>query len=298
MKRALKWLGYIVGGFVVVVLLAVGTIYALSSSRMARTYPTKVETVPIPTGAASLERGKHLVVAVGKCQNCHGDNFAGKLLMDAPVFARLSSANLTAGKGGIGNSYTDADYVRSIRYGVGKDGKPLIFMPAEAYYHFNDSDLGAIIAYLRTLPPTDSQVPKAKQIGPIARMIFLAGVFPLVPAEKVPRDTPRPTPIAEGVTPEYGNYLVSAGGCKACHGDNLAGGSKIEGVLVANLTPAGEVGKWTEADFAKALRTGVKPNGKILSAVMPWPYMKDLTDDEIRAMWMYIHSVAPVTPPK
>jgi hypothetical protein len=61
---------------------------------------------------------------------------------------------------------------------------------------------------------------------------------------------------------------------------------------VANLTPAG-IGKWSEADFMKALRTGVRPDGRILSAVMPWPYTKFLTDDEIRAMWMYLQSLPP-----
>jgi hypothetical protein len=48
-----------------------------------------------------------------------------------PVFARLASVNLTRGKGGIGQTFSDSDYVRSIRYGVRPDGKPVIFMPSE-----------------------------------------------------------------------------------------------------------------------------------------------------------------------
>ena len=78
MKRALRWLGYIVGVLIVLILAGVGTVYAISSSRMNKSYPTTVEAVSIPTDTVSKARGKHLVEAVGKCQSCHGDNFAGE----------------------------------------------------------------------------------------------------------------------------------------------------------------------------------------------------------------------------
>ncbi|MEO5580113.1 MAG: c-type cytochrome [Gemmatimonadaceae bacterium] len=290
MKRALKWLGYIIGGCVALIVLAVGTVYAITSSRMGKTYPTAVETVAVPTDPASIARGRHLTLTTGKCQQCHGDNMAGTSMMDAAVFAKLTSANLTSGKGGIGGSYTDADFVRAIRYGVGRDGKPLIFMPAEAYYHFNDADLGAIIAYLKTLPPADIAITPMQQIGPIARIIYLIGSFPLIPAELVPRNKARPAPVAEGVTAEYGAYLAAAGGCTSCHGQDLGGGGAMEGVKVPNLTPSGDIGKWSEAEFFTTIRTGTRPDGRILSAVMPWARMKDLTDAEMRALWMYVQS--------
>jgi len=256
---------------------------------MGKTYPTKVETVAVPSDPAALERGRHLVAAVGKCTDCHGENLAGKVISDDAVFARLWSSNLTSGKGGIGTSYTDADYVRSIRYGVGRNGKPLIFMSSEAFNHFNDSDLGAIIAYVKSVPPVDQTTPQPS-IGPIARMLSVMTEFPLIPARMINRDAPRAAPVAIGVTKEYGDYLLATGGCKSCHNPNLSGGAKIQGIQVANLTPAG-IGKWSEADFTKALRTGVRPDGRILSVVMPWPAMKDLTDDEIKAMWMYLQSL-------
>jgi cytochrome c553 len=292
MKGVLKWLGYTVGVLVAMLLVGIGTVYAISSSRMSKTYAIKAETVEVPTDPASIARGKHIVEAVGKCQNCHGDDFAGKQVMDAGAFARLTSTNLTPGKGGIGGKFTDADYVRAIRHGIGKDGKSLLFMPAEAYYHFSDADLGAIIAYLKTLPAVDAAVPPARSVGPIGRMVYLTTSFPLLPATMVSHDAPRPALVPAGVTKEYGEYLSKSGACTACHGAALSGGDKIDGaVLAANLTPGGEVGKWTEADFTKALREGTRPNGTILSAVMPWPYTKNLTTDEIRAMWMYIHNV-------
>jgi mono/diheme cytochrome c family protein len=297
MKRLLKWIGYTVGGLAAIIVLALAVVYVLSSSRMSKTYPptqavADAEALTIPTDSAAINRGHHLVIAVGKCTACHGDNLAGKLISDDRAFAHLWSANLTRGKGGVGATYTDADYVRSIRYGVKADGKPLIFMPSDAFTHFSDADLAAIIAYVKTVPPVD-QVTSPPRIGPVMRILsVMIPEFPLVPAENINQGEARPASVPISVTAEYGDYLISTGGCKNCHNPNLSGGAKIQGVAAANLTPAG-IGKWSEADFFNALRTGVRPDGRILSAVMPWPETKNLTDDELRAMWMYIRSVKP-----
>ncbi|HUQ46785.1 MAG TPA: c-type cytochrome [Gemmatimonadaceae bacterium] len=290
MKRALKWVGYVVGFLVALLIVAVGVVYAVTSSKFGKSYPTAAEPVAIPTDSASLARGRHLVEAVGKCQSCHGDDYAGKVLFDDPAFGRLTSRNLTSGQGGIGGTFTDADYVRAIRHGVGKDGRSLFFMPAEQFYHFNDADLGAMIAYLKTIPAAASTVPEKRSIGPIGRAVSLLTSFPLVTASLVPTGA-RPADVPVGVTKEYGEYLAKTGSCTGCHGSRLSGGNKIETLIAPNLTPAGELGRWTEADFTKAIRTGVRPDGRILSAVMPWPLAKNMTDDEIRALWMYVHSL-------
>jgi mono/diheme cytochrome c family protein len=291
MKRALKWLGYFVGGVVVLILVAVGTVYAITSSRMGKTYSKTVPAIAIPTDSASIARGQHLAVAVGKCQACHGDNWAGTVFMNDAGFAKLTSANLTSGKGGVGGTYTDEDWVRSIRYGIGRDGKSLIFMPAEAYTHFSDTDLGQIIAYLKTLPPADIAFTPMRSPGPIMRTIYLVAGFPMLPASVINPDMQRPA-VPEAPTKEYGEYLAESGGCKNCHGANLGGG-EVEAKPTPNLTRSGELGKWSEADFEKVLHTGVRPDGRMLSRLMPWPYMKGLTSVEIGAMWAYLQSVPP-----
>lgn len=289
MKRLLKWVGYVLGGIVAVVLLITAGVYAVSGLRINKTYPTKVETVAVPGDSVSMERGHHLVLAIGRCVACHGDNLAGKTMGDNLLFGRLASSNLTRGKGGVGATYTNADWVRSIRYGVRSDGKPLIFMPSSEFYYFSDADLGAIIAYLNSIPPADGERAKTR-IGPIGRALSLFTDFPLIPAERVPRNTTRPAAVPAGVTKEYGEYLINTGGCSSCHTSKLSGGVKIAGVVSANLTPTG-IGKWSEADFVKAIRKGVRPDGRILSAVMPWADMKAITDDELRALWMYLQTV-------
>jgi mono/diheme cytochrome c family protein len=291
MKSVLKWIGYIVAGFIVVILLAVGTVYAITSSRMSKTYSPRVEPLSIPTDSASIARGRHLTESVGKCQACHGDNYAGKVVMDDPAFARLTSSNLTSGKGGIGGEYRDEDWVRAIRFGVGRDGKSLIFMPSEAFTHFNDTDLTQIIAYLKTVPPANMTITKSRDVGPIARIVSIVGGFPLLPASLIPADLNRPV-VPEGPTAEYGKYLIETGGCTGCHGANL-GGQKMGSTTTPNLTRSGELAKWTEADFVKVIRTGARPDGRILSAEMPWPFMKGLTETELSAMWNYLQAVTP-----
>jgi hypothetical protein len=63
----------------------------------------------------------------------------------------------------------------------------------------------------------------------------------------------------------------------------------------ANLTPAGSTKDWSEADFRRLLREGKRPNGTPVNQAMPWRVMKNLTDDEIRAVYLYTRSL-PATP--
>jgi mono/diheme cytochrome c family protein len=292
MKRVLKWIGYIVGTLVALILVAVGTVYAVTSSRMGKTYSTNVPTIAIPTDSASIARGQHLAISVGKCQACHGDNWGGKIFSNDAAFAKLTTPNLTRGKDGIGATYTDVDWVRALRYGIGRNGKSLVFMPAESYTHFSDTDLGQVIAYLKTLPPADLAVTPMRSPGPVMRILYLTVGFPMLPASIIDHNMQRPA-VAEGPTKEYGEYLIKAGGCQNCHGANFGGGT-AENMPVPNLTKGGELGKWSEADFAKAVRTGIRPDGRVLSAVMPWEYMKGLTDTEVSAMWAHLQSVPAV----
>jgi len=275
------------------IIVSIAATYAVTSVHMNRQY-ARTDSLVIPTDPVSVARGRHVVEAIGKCAACHGDDYSDRAVSDDPAFAVLYSANLTVGTGGIGASYTDADYVRTIRHGVKRDGRPALFMPSEAYAAMSDADLSSAIGYLKTLPPVDAVHP-APRIGPIARILYLAGAFPLLPVERITSEQASLRTTPPGETVAYGKYLATAGGCRSCHNYSLSGGAKIEGkVVAANLTPTG-LGKWTDADFFKAIRQGVRPDGGVLSAVMPWPYARRMTDSELRALWLYLLSVPPKT---
>jgi mono/diheme cytochrome c family protein len=172
MKRILKWVGIGVGGLVgllvvlILVLVLLGTVL-----RVNKSYDIDVAAVEVPNDAESIARGKHFVESIAFCQECHGENLEGEVLEEDPVFGTFAPPNLTSGVGGVGGKLSNLDYVRAIRHGVGRDGKGLFIMPSNYYNEIGDEDLGAIIAYLKSLPPVDNEVELS--LGPLARIISL-----------------------------------------------------------------------------------------------------------------------------
>jgi cytochrome c553 len=284
--RWLRWTGRAVAGLVLLLVLAVAALYAITSRHIGRAYDFPDSPVRAATDSASLARGRHLVEAIAKCQECHGADMGGELWIDAPAFGRLAGTNLTSGRGGIGD-LTDADLERAMRRGVGRDGRPLIFMPADAFTALSDEDLAAMIGYLRTLPPVDRELPQPK-VGPVARALYLRGNFPLLPVTVINHQSSRPAPVPAGVTVEYGEYLATIGGCRSCHGLMLAGDANPD---APDITP-GRIGGWTEEDFFRSLRQGKRPDGSVIDPEkMPWVRSGLMTDDEIRAVWMYMRAL-------
>jgi mono/diheme cytochrome c family protein len=215
MRKALKWIGIGVGALVGLILLAVGAVYAVSEYRFNRTYDVQVAPVAIPTEAESIAYGEH-IASIRGCKACHGDDLSGQALTGGPLVGVIAMANLTGGAGSEVADYTVEDWVRSIRHGVGPDGKPLIIMPSQQHWVMSDEDLGALLAYIQSVPPVDNELPKLT-IGPLFRLMFVAGPLAhIVPAEQIDHDAPRPSAPERGVTAEYGAYL--AGLCSICHG--------------------------------------------------------------------------------
>ncbi len=177
--------------------------------------------------------------------------------------------------------------MRAIRHGVDPDGRALMIMPSQNFYYLNDADLGAVIAYLKTLPPVNNELPDP-QLSFLPRVLIATGMLKF-PAEQIDHST-RPAIPEAGVTKEYGDYLVHIGLCRDCHGDNLAGNTNPYAPQGVNLTPGGDLGKWDEATFMHVLRTGNTPAGKRLSIDMPWARFSGMTDDELKAIWLYLAS--------
>jgi mono/diheme cytochrome c family protein len=296
MRPVLKWIGIVLGGLLALLLVAFGVIYFQSEAIQNRTYETPAVSVSVPTDAAALERGRHLVTVVSDCTGCHGPDLSGGAIIDDPAIGRLIAPNLTAGQGGVGSVLTDEDIARVLRYGVLPDGKSVRVMPADDYTNFTDADLGAVIAYLRSLAPVDTDHPPTA-LGPLGRTLMVAGQLDIMIAPRIDFAEAGSPSVPEGPTLEYGAYLANIAGCTGCHGPGLAGG-QIPGAppdfpQSANLTPSGEVGNWTEADFINTIRTGVNPDGRQLVSEMPWMTYRNMTDDELKALWAYIHSVPP-----
>ena len=290
-RSILRFLGRLGAVVLALVLLGVGTAYVASERKLRKTYDTSVDPVHVPTDSASIARGEHLVRNVIDCTICHGDDLGGAVYSSSPAIGTVAGPNLTRGKGGIGASYTDVDYVRAIRRGVKPDGRSLIVMPSEVFTHLSEEDMGAVLAFLKQAPPVDRDVPKSG-FGPVGRALLAMGKMNILVAGKTPRLTP-PASVPRDTTPAYGKYIADISGCHGCHGYGLSGG-KVAGPPglppASNLTPAG-IGSWTEADLVRALRVGKRPNGTTLDEFMPWKVFRGMTDAEIHAIWLYLRSV-------
>lgn len=290
MKKVLKWLG--IGLGVIVGLLVIGVAAAQFStrSRLNKTYDIEVTPITIPTDGASIERGRHLAEAVIDCSGCHGKQYEGFAFLDDPSIGIIYSANLTPGSGGAGAYFTDTDWVRALRHGVGPDGKPYLVMPANQFTHMSEEDLGAVIAYIKSQPAVDRESPQS-ELTFMAKILFALGAFGQLPAERIDHAAAAPkTAPAEAPTAEYGEYLLSVSTCIDCHGDNFAGG-KPPAPAGPNITPGGELAAWEESDFITLIRTGKDRDGEAISEEMPWETYKNMTDVELQAIWAYLQSL-------
>lgn len=292
----LRWTGYLLGTVVLLVILAVGGIYLYSELRMRADYEVTVDTLTVRADSATLARGRHFARTRG-CRDCHGNDFGGTTLIDDPMMGTLAGSNLTSGEGGIGDEYGKNDWIRSIRHGVGPDGRPLVFMPSYEYAPMGREDLAALIAYLERLPPVDR--PKGPvEVGPMGRLLYVSGRLPqLLSAEIVEHDRRIPTAPSVDSSATYGEYLAVT--CTGCHGEDLAGGP-IPGAPpswppATNITPHPEegIGPYGKEEFIRAVRTGQRPNGEMIDDVMPFGQFQELTRTEVVALWNYLQTVPP-----
>jgi mono/diheme cytochrome c family protein len=277
MKKFFKWTSLVLGGLFMLVAVSGLTLYSVGMKKLNQTYPNiAVETVNIPTDADAIARGKH-VATIWACTRCHGEDLSGMMITNdplsgiVPLLGTISTPNLTSGNGGIAASYTDTDWVRALRHGVMGDGGVEVLM--FDYSTMSDQDLGDLIAYLKQVPPLDTNYPEMRY-GPILPVVSNIGL--LTPAaERIDHDVPRsvdPTPAA---TVEYGGYLSAV--CTACHGN-----------LIGNI-----VKNWKQDEFIHTFKTGVSSDGKQFGPTMSSNTFREMTDTELTALWLYFTNPKP-----
>lgn len=103
---------------------------------------------------------------------------------------------------------------------------------------------------------------------------------------------------------ERGEYLARAGDCVSCHtakgGALFAGGVRIDTpfgyMLSSNITPDPDtgIGRWSSADFYRALHEGVNKHGKDMFPTMPYDFYTRLTRADVNAIYAYLRTVKPV----
>ena len=287
-RRTLIGVGSLVAIFGVAVFVAA----ALGERKLHRHIEVAVSGVTVPADAASIERGAYLFRSRG-CGECHAPDGAGSVVIDDGAMI-VRAPNITGGAGGATAAYTPVDWVRTVRHGVKPDGQPVMIMPSGEYNRLTDVDLGAIVAYVRQLPPKAGQGALVQLPLPV-KVLYALGLVPDA-AEKIDHSRPPPQPVPEDVSATYGAYVANS--CTGCHRADLSGG-KIAGAPpswppAARLAPGeGSVmARYPNADaFAAMLKTGKRPDGSAVSKVMPFVSLREMSDLDVRALYLHLSTM-------
>jgi mono/diheme cytochrome c family protein len=109
--------------------------------------------------------------------------------------------------------------------------------------------------------------------------------------------------------PGRGFYLAKAGGCVGCHTEDkkeaapFAGGRALKtpfGTFYGpNITPhpAAGVGRWSDEDFVRAMREGLRPDGAHYYPAFPYPSFTKISDRDLADLWAYLKTVTPSSRP-
>ena len=213
------------------------------------------------------------------------------------------ASNLTSdAETGLG-TWSEAEIVRAIRNGQSNRGRLLSpIMPYEWFHEMSDDDAFAVARYLKSLSPARNEVKQNPNlIFKFGKLVFL-GPKPAMSASAPPR----------AATAEYGGYLAQHDAlCAECHTPRsgllqkpdrnrlfagVANPPKDFPAKPSNVTPdpTTGIGRWSEDDFVQAMRTGKTPSGYSLRPFMPWPELRRMSDDDLRAIYRYLRTVPPV----
>ncbi|WP_439555738.1 c-type cytochrome [Dyadobacter sp.] len=288
--KILKCAGIALGVVLIALAAFYGYIAVNMNDRMERTYHFEAEPLRITNDSATLARGRHLVAIKG-CQDCHAADLAGKIMNDDTPVGRLVASNLTKGPGGLPADYNEADWINALRHGIGKDGKPLIFMPSHETTLLSEQDMSALIAYCSQVPAVNRSLPE-NAIGPVAMVMSFMGKMPLLSVEKIDHQKPMVASVdsVEGI--ELGKYLAVS--CSGCHRPDMKGGEPLAPGFppVPDITSSGHVGNWSAKQFVTTLTTGKTPEGHVLkNEDMPWKMTAQYTQTELASLYKYLRSI-------
>jgi mono/diheme cytochrome c family protein len=300
----LKWAGVFISGLLTLVPMALLVLALMGFSKLNARYDNPVAAIQVARTPAQIARGEQLA---NICLSCHasgdqlplsGTDFGAKF--DMPPLGTLYAPNLTP-SGNI-QDWTDGEVIRAIREGVHKNGRALLIMPAGSYRNMSDDDVQALVAYLRSQPGAGAPTPNNQ-------LNVLGAIFMNLSDFRTAQQPVGNVAASQPGTPENGKYLVDIIGCSDCHGAQLQG--KLETSQPG--PPAGPnltmiVPQWTEEQFMAFFNTGTLPGGGQVPILtlksgfseprMPWSMVRAVTtDDELKDMYAYLHSMEIVESP-
>lgn len=279
MSRSRRILARLLAGLAGAAILAGAGLYAASERILRRSHDLPLRPIALPSDPASLELGQRRATLTGCFAGCHGDTAEGQVWSDDWLTARFTAPNLTQ----VIHDYGDAELARLLRHGVRADGTTAFVMPAVQFRHLTDEDLGAILAFLKTLPPIEGPVYR-RGLGPLGRLGLLRGqVYPSVddvdPAVPLAGTPPPATPL------ERGRYIAMIT-CPECHGPDL------EGWPGDVAPPLAIVAAYGRDEFHRLMREGLAKGGREVGLMTRVGRIRTvtLTDQEVDELYDYLRS--------
>lgn len=267
-----------------------------------------------------VERGRYLVNTILACGNCHTPKDAegrplearelagGGLSFDLPFFAGTASNITPDRETGIG-SWTDEEIARAITQGTrpGHGRLPgtelAVVMWVNFYKALLPSDLAAVVAYLRSIPPVRNAVAQPVYRKPVRRETYPE-------AERGFTEADLRDPVRRGA------YLATIGHCMECHtptvqgrtlyGEALGKGGKAflpsfvkgfpagwQGSTSPNITShaTAGLGGWTDTEIARAITRGVSRDGRALGPPMGYHWYAGLNAEDVAALVAWLRTV-------
>jgi hypothetical protein len=312
MKKVLK----IAGILILIIVAAVGALILYATTMLpdvGAAPDLKVELTD-----ARIKRGDYLANCVASCMDCHSKRdwtkFSGPLVpgtlgMGGETFDQkfgfpgaYYSRNITPM--GIGR-YTDGELFRVITTGVTKEGRPMFpVMPYTHYATMGKEDVYSIIAYLRSIPSIENNVPESVSDFPMNIIIHM------IPKKAANGSIPDPSDKLA-----YGAYLTNISGCNECHTREkqgqiipeleFSGGREFrmaDGSIIrsSNITPDQQtgIGAWSEEMFINRFRAYADTNYVAppvapgsFNTIMPWTMYGKMTREDLSAIYAYLHSI-------
>ena len=305
---------------ILLLVLLVGVGVAITYVKLALPNVGKAPDLKIEATPERIARGAYLANHVTVCIDCHSSRdwskFAGPL-QPASIGAGGEAFNQQMGFPGNFcapnitpyhlKNWTDGELFRAITTGVNKDGRALFpVMPYKSYGKMDKEDIYAIIAYIRSLPAQQKDVPASKADFPVSVLINT------MPTKATPGTLPAATDKVA-----YGAYLFTAAACADCHtpqdkgapmkGLENAGGFafKFPGgtTYSSNITPDKEtgIGNWNEERFVNRFKmfadssyqpAAVAADG--FQTVMPWGMYSKMKKEDLAAIYAYLQTIRPV----
>jgi mono/diheme cytochrome c family protein len=306
MKKVLRYLLIVIG----VLVILVGGAAAFIAFRGIPKYTAENFSLKVTSTPERIERGRQLSSML--CNDCHMNSNTGKLtgrkMEEVPQFGAVYSRNITKdAEHGIGK-ITDGQLYYLLRTGVRPDGR---FLPVMAKLQkMSDEDLQSIIAFLRSDHQWVQPDPSANTDSKYSFLAKFLTNMKLIKPMPFYKSVPEPDTTNKVKWGEYVSlYRVE---CYTCHSadfttDDFINPEKSKGffgggntfsmpdgnkISSLNLTMDEEtgIGRWTEDEFVKAVKTGIVPNGQPALRPPMKPYA-DLTDGEAKAIYAYLKTI-------